>query len=106
MIMSIRNALGLSTALQEGQSLDLTSLVDTAKAAHDHLRTCLQRDRGFATVICRALGCECGGPNPLRTLERRAGQIPGVVRILEAEPLPGSPAAAAAQAAPGRRSPA
>lgn len=83
--MRIRELLGFGPALPEGESVDLSRLVDTAKAAHDHLRANIQNDRRFAGVICRALGCGCDGDSasaPL--LLKRADQIPAIVRRLNA----------------------
>lgn len=80
--MGFRAMLGLAPALDEGQKLDLEPLVDNAKAAHDKLRAFLRTDRKFASVVCRALGCECGDVTSSPVLSRRAQQIPAIVRKL------------------------
>lgn len=83
--MRIRELLGFGPALPEGESVDLTPLVDTAKAAHDHLRANIQNDRRFAGVICRALGCGCDqGAETSPLLLKRSEQIPTIVRRLSA----------------------
>lgn len=61
----------------------LIRLVDTAKAAHDHLRAHL-KDPDFAGVLCRALGCRQGGClEAAPTLKARSKQIPAVVDKLK-----------------------